>query len=281
MLYLFKLIEMYMKKLFMYLLLLAPFISQAQEDCKVPSYLDQISSFELTSCQYSEYNEYEFEYQDLKDKTTKLKKSGIYYRLKYDKREDDTKNVSGAYIRQNYFNAVLKAKGESLGINKDFFRFKHDNKTVYMLIQYAVDADEQGYLVHIIEESEMEQELELSIKDAIAKDGKIPLYGIFFDTDKSVIKPESEKELTTLVSYLKENPSVNIFIVGHTDNTGDLSHNLKLSKDRATAIVNYLVSKGISQSRLTADGVGPLCPVTTNKAEEGRKKNRRVEIVLK
>ena len=58
----------------MYLLLLAPFISQAQEDCKVPSYLDQISSFELTSCQYSEYNEYEFEYQDLKDKTTKLKK---------------------------------------------------------------------------------------------------------------------------------------------------------------------------------------------------------------
>lgn len=271
-----------MKKIIMYyMMFLIPVISTAQEDCKVPAYLDKISTFELSSCQYSEYNEYEFDYQDLKDKRIILKKGGNYYRLKYDKKEDDTKNVSGAYIRQNYFNAVLKAKGESLGINKDFFRFKHDNKTVYMLIQYAVDVDEQGYLVHIIEETNMEQELELSIKDAILKDGKIPLYGIFFDTDKSVIKPESDKELTTLVSYLKENPTVNIFIVGHTDNTGDLSHNLKLSKERATAVVNYLVSKGISQSRLTADGVGPLCPVTTNKDEEGRKKNRRVEIVLK
>ncbi|MCC6577911.1 MAG: OmpA family protein, partial [Flavobacteriales bacterium] len=67
----------------------------------------------------------------------------------------------------------------------------------------------------------------------------------------------------------------------HTDNTGDFAHNMKLSKDRAAAVVSYLVSKGISQSRLNADGVGPLCPVTTNKDEEGRKKNRRVEIVLK
>jgi outer membrane protein OmpA-like peptidoglycan-associated protein len=270
-----------MKKIIITMVLLIPLISIAQDNCKVPAYLDQISSFNLTACQYSEYNEYEFIYNDLKDKEARMKKSGNYYRLKYDKREDDTKNVSGAYIRQNYYNAVIKAKGENLGINKDFFRFRHDSKTVYMLIQYAVDADEQGYIVHIIEETDMTQEIELDIKDALAKNGKIPLYGIFFDTDKSVIKPESDKELSKLVAYLKENLIINIFVVGHTDNTGDLTHNMKLSKDRATAVVNYLVAKGISQSRLTADGVGPLCPVTSNNAEYGRKKNRRVEIVLK
>lgn len=270
-----------MRKIIITMMLLVPLLSIAQDDCKAPSYLDRISSFELTACQYSEFNEYEFDYQDLKDKTTKMRKGGNYYRLKYDKREDDTKNVSGAYIRENYYNAVIKAKGENLGVNKDFFRFRHDSKTVYMLIQNAVDVDEQGYIVHIIEETDMTQEIELDIKDALAKDGKIPLYGIFFDTDKSLIKPESDKELTKLVTYLKENPSVNIFVVGHTDNTGDFAHNLKLSKERAAAVVKYLVSNGINQSRLTSDGVGPLCPVTSSKVEDGRKKNRRVEIVLK
>lgn len=270
-----------MKKIIITMVLLMPLISLAQDDCKAPPYFDQISSFELTACQYSEYNEYEFVYNDLKDKDVRMKKGGNYYRLKYDKREDDTKNVSGAYIRENYYNAVIKAKGENLGVNKDFFRFRHDSKTVYMLIQNAVDVDEQGYIVHIIEETDMTQEIELDIKDALAKDGKIPLYGIFFDTDKSLIKPESDKELTKLVTYLKENPSVNIFVVGHTDNTGDFAHNLKLSKERAAAVVKYLVSNGINQSRLTSDGVGPLCPVTSSKVEDGRKKNRRVEIVLK
>ncbi|MCO5232652.1 MAG: OmpA family protein [Chitinophagales bacterium] len=270
-----------MKKIIIGMMLLIPLISIAQDDCKVPTYLDQISSFDLTACQYSEYNEYEFVYNDLKDNEVRMKKSGNYYRLKYDKRDDDIKNVSGAYIRLNYYNAVIKAKGENLGINKDFFRFRHDSKTVYLLIQNAVDADEQGFIIHIIEEVYMTQEIELDLKDALAKDGKIPLYGIFFDIDKSVIKPESDKELTKLVTYLKENPTINIFVVGHTDNTGDLTHNMKLSKDRAIAVVNYIVAKGISQSRLTADGVGPLCPVTSNKAEDGRKKNRRVEIVLK
>lgn len=260
---------------------LIPLFNWAQDNCKEPSYLNKIEGFELTSCQNSEYNDFEFSYFDLKDKNVTMKKGGVYYRLKYDKSETENRTVSGIYIRQNYLNAVMKVKGENLSRDKDFFKFKHDNKFIYMQIQYAVDSDEQGYIVHIIEESDMKQEVELSIKDAIVKDGKIPLYGIFFDTDKSVIKPESDKELTALVTYLKENPTTNIFIVGHTDNIGDFSHNLNLSKDRATAVVNYLVSKGISKSQLTAEGVGPLCPITTNKNESGKKKNRRVEIVLK
>lgn len=270
-----------MRNLTIAILLMVPLMIWAQDDCKEPSYLNKIEGFDLTSCKYSEFNEFEFSYYGLNGKYISMKKGGIYYRLKYDKSETDQRTVSGIYIRQNYLNAVLKVKGENLSQDNDMFKFKHDKKNIYMQIQYAVDANEQGYIVHIIEETDMTQEVVISIKDAITKDGKIPLYGIFFDTDKSVIKPESDKELTTLVTYLKENPTVNIYVVGHTDNTGDFAHNMKLSKDRAAAVVSYLVSKGISQSRLNADGVGPLCPVTTNKDEEGRKKNRRVEIVLK
>jgi len=270
-----------MKKLLISLLLLFPVLTRAQEDCAEPSYLNRIEGFDLASCKFSEFNEYEFQYYDLKGNYITMKKGGVYHRLNYTRNEDDTRNLSGAYIKQNYLNAVLKAKGENLSREKDVFKFRHEDKIIYMMIENAVDDDDRGYQVYIIEETEMKQEIELSIKEAMAQDGKMALYGIFFDTDKSVIKPESEKELALLVTYLNENPAVNLYVVGHTDNTGDFAHNLKLSKDRAASIVAYLVVKGIKQSRLSADGVGPLCPVTSNKQEEGRKKNRRVEIVLK
>ncbi len=272
-----------MKKIVIVILSIFPLFAWTQSDFKEPSYLNKIEGFDLNSksCQNSEYNEFQFDYFNPKGERIKIKKGGIYYHLTYVKNQTVQKAISGSYIKQNYLNAVLKVKGECLSRDKDMFKFKHENKNIYMQILEAADGDDRGYVVEIIEETDMKQEIELSIKDAIAKDGKIPLYGIVFDTDKSVIKPESDKELTVLLTYLKENSTVNIFVVGHTDNTGDFAHNMKLSKDRAAAVVSYLVSKGISQSRLNADGVGPLCPVTTNKDEEGRKKNRRVEIVLK
>ena len=75
-------------------------------------------------------------------------------------------------------------------------------------------------------------------------------------------------------------PSLNVFIVGHTDNTGTFEHNMKLSMDRATSVVNTLVAKhGIAAARLKAVGDGPTAPVASNDSEEGRAKNRRVELV--
>ena len=255
--------------------------SNAQSDCKEPEYLNRIDGFDIASCQYSEYNEYEFMFNNLQDKYTQLKKGGVYYRINYARNESHTRNVSGDYIRQNYLNAVLKAKGENLSINKQAFKFRHNNKMIYMMIDNAWDDDDRGYQVYIIEETEMTQEIELTIKDALANDGKIALYGIFFDTDKSVIKPESESELSSLTAFLTENVKANVFIVGHTDNTGDFTHNLNLSKARAKAVADYLISKGIDAKRLSSEGVGPLCPVSTNATELGKKKNRRVEVVLR
>jgi outer membrane protein OmpA-like peptidoglycan-associated protein len=128
----------------------------------------------------------------------------------------------------------------------------------------------------------MQQDIVINLEEALDRDGKVALYGILFDTDKSTIKPESENALQQIIDYLNEHPNVNIIVVGHTDMTGDFAHNMKLSKDRAEAVTDYLIKTGkIDSKRLTSDGVGPLCPVSTNDSEEGKTLNRRVEIVKK
>jgi OOP family OmpA-OmpF porin len=140
--------------------------------------------------------------------------------------------------------------------------------------------------IRIVEEKPMETDMVTInadlLKANLLKDGHMALYEIYFDTGKSEIKPESEKAISSVADYLKENPDVNVYIVGHTDNVGDYAMNQKLSKARGESVKTYLVSKyQISATRLTGDGAGPICPVTSNDTEEGRTLNRRVEIVKK
>jgi OmpA-OmpF porin, OOP family len=114
----------------------------------------------------------------------------------------------------------------------------------------------------------------------ISKMGHVSIYGIYFDTDKSVIKPESKQSIEEIAKLLNAQPSLKLHVVGHTDNVGTLPHNMTLSKQRAEAVVSALVTNHkIAASRLVANGVGPLAPVASNAAEEGRAKNRRVELV--
>ncbi len=137
-------------------------------------------------------------------------------------------------------------------------------------------------IVAIVEPKEMEIGLITAshIASELKAKGRIALYGIYFDFDKADIKPQSEPTIKEIARFLKENPNIRIYIVGHTDNVGTLEYNLNLSKRRAEAVVKELTTKyGITQDRLKAFGVGPLAPVATNDTEEGRAKNRRVEIV--
>jgi len=114
----------------------------------------------------------------------------------------------------------------------------------------------------------------------IGKSGHASIYGIYFDTNKSVIKPESKQAIEEIAKLLIAQPSLRLHVVGHTDNVGTLPSNMTLSKQRAEAVVGALVNEHrIVASRLIANGVGPLAPVASNAAEEGRAKNRRVELV--
>ncbi|HEY5536708.1 MAG TPA: OmpA family protein [Ignavibacteria bacterium] len=108
----------------------------------------------------------------------------------------------------------------------------------------------------------------------------VRLNNIFFDFNKSTLRPESYQELDRVVKLLKENLKIEIEISGHTDNVGTDDYNLNLSNERASSVVAYIVSKGISQNRITAKGYGKTNPVATNDTEEGRQLNRRVEFKI-
>ncbi len=120
-----------------------------------------------------------------------------------------------------------------------------------------------------------------SMKDDIQNTGKVVLDGIFFDFDKATLKPASDKTLGIIAGYLKKHKNKNFFVVGHTDNKGAITYNRTLSTERARTVVRHLVEKhGIEISRLQPFGVGPVSPLSSNLHEEGRSKNRRVELVL-
>ena len=108
----------------------------------------------------------------------------------------------------------------------------------------------------------------------------IRINNIFFETGKSVLKQESFFELDNLAKLLTDNPSMEIFIAGHTDNVGNEEYNNKLSKERAAAVVTYLTGKSIAASRLTSDGFGKAKPVADNNIEDAKALNRRVEFTI-
>jgi OmpA-OmpF porin, OOP family len=120
------------------------------------------------------------------------------------------------------------------------------------------------------------------MQKSLDRDGRVALYGIQFDFNKAEIKPDSAGTLGEIAKLLKANPTLKLYVVGHTDAVGAVAYNKDLSEKRAAAVVQWLVrQQGIAADRLVPAGVGPLAPVATNATEEGRAKNRRVELVVR
>lgn len=118
------------------------------------------------------------------------------------------------------------------------------------------------------------------VLEQLKQKGKASIYGILFDYDKAVIKPESKQSLDVIAQVLDKNKSLSLYVVGHTDDKGSAEYNLNLSKRRADAVVKALITNyGVAEQRLIPQGVGPYSPVATNKNELGRELNRRVELV--
>ena len=110
--------------------------------------------------------------------------------------------------------------------------------------------------------------------------GRVAVYGILFDFDKDTMRPDSKPQLDEIAKLLKGAPSLKVLVVGHTDTKGGMDHNRTLSERRARSVVEALVrDHGIERSRLTPLGVGMAAPVGSNRTEEGRALNRRVELV--
>ena len=204
-------------------------------------------------------------------------------------------NASGAYpsrleLFRNYENALKAAGGKMLHADGDrsfTYTITRPSGEYWGLVGCgAGSAAKCDRIQHkIVRVAAMEQSIVVSadqIRKSIADTGKVVFYGIYFDTDKAIIKPESEPTLAEMAKFLKANAQAKVFIVGHTDSQGALERNQKLSKERAAAVVKALAgSHGIAAERMVPEGVGPLAPIAANDAEAGRAKNRRVEMVLR
>jgi OmpA-OmpF porin, OOP family len=119
-----------------------------------------------------------------------------------------------------------------------------------------------------------------ALADSMSRTGHAAVYGIYFDTAKADIKPDSDAALKEIAKLLQQNVKLKLYVVGHTDNQGALESNMDLSMRRANAVIQSLTSKyGVAAVRLKALGDGPSAPVASNDSEDGRAKNRRVELV--
>jgi outer membrane protein OmpA-like peptidoglycan-associated protein len=188
-------------------------------------------------------------------------------------------------IARNYQNAVERVGGKKMydaGPGNDY-------DSTFLISKNGTDTwielNPIGtmYTLLIVEVQKMQQDVVANadaLKGGLADSGHVEVPGIFFDTAKSDIKPESGPAIDEIAKLLTNNPALKVGIVGHTDMVGDATANLKLSQARAQSVITDLVSRhGIAAARLVAFGAGPWAPVASNKTDDGRARNRRVELV--
>ncbi|NEX61947.1 OmpA family protein [Noviherbaspirillum galbum] len=235
-------------------------------------------NFFIDNSKYNDYNEVGFNL-----KNGEQVKGGKYWFVDYILKEG-ARQPSTVELVRNYENAFKKAGGGLV------YRESPED-VVYRMplggsgerwMKLHVDNDGYRYQIEVIDTGSMEQKVEFSadqMSDAIKKNGFVALNGIMFDTGRATIKPESEPLLKEVAALLKKEQSLKLSIEGHTDNVGDKKANLDLSKKRAESVIAYVTKAGIDPRRLKADGKGDTAPVADNRTEEGRAKNRRVELV--
>ncbi len=257
----------------------------SQEDAKGSQdhpLFNRMPNYRIMRYDAKEFNVYK-DFYDANGK--KITVEGKYFFYNYGVK-DGIKASSGPQVLRNYMNAVAKAGGQIIleqGCCNVFMKIKKKDRVIWVRVKAYADAG--SYQVWIIEEAAMKQDIVVDANAMLSDinyQGRVALYGIYFDFNKSEIKPESEVTLQEIANLLTKNPKLNLYVVGHTDNVGDYGYNMKLSLSRAEAVVHELDAKfSINKNRLTAAGVGPLCPVTTNDSEEGKARNRRVELIKK
>jgi OmpA-OmpF porin, OOP family len=200
------------------------------------------------------------------------------------------KQPSALQLIRNYQNAIKSIGGEVV-----YERLPRDNdggettlkataggKAVWVRVEPGIfSAPTQSYLLHFVERAALEQVVTGNkLLDELNAKGFITLY-INFDTNKSDLKPDSQPTLAEVAKALKASPGLNISVDGHTDNVGSAAANKTLSENRAKSVVRALTAQGIAAARLSAVGYGQEKPIADNRSEEGRAKNRRVELVKK
>lgn len=210
--------------------------------------------------------------------------SGPHWQVTYDIAGADGKrdrSVAAVEIVRNYEAEALRVGGtvHARTSNRLFFSVPREGGgTTYC----SLWASAGNYILGIVDEQPLQQSLTFGAEEmrrALAAEGRVAVYGILFDSDKATLRPESDAVLDEVVKLLAADAALRLEVQGHTDSTGPADRNRVLSRQRAEAVVSALTARGIAGARLTARGYGPDNPVADNTTEEGRQKNRRVELV--
>jgi outer membrane protein OmpA-like peptidoglycan-associated protein len=252
------------------------------EGSKDPELFTRMPNYYIAEYKDEDFAKFDFWLSGEKYESVEGRHLQLYYVLK----ENVPQTNSGLQITRNYINALKKIGGQLVkefedgGTNYAVIKLVKGGKEVWAQV---VSGGGGNYNLDIIQKQTMSQDVVAdanSMLNSIKETGKVALYGIYFDSGKSVLKPESTAALTEIAKLMKSDPSLKVYVVGHTDNAGAFDANMKLSMDRASAVVSALTSQyTVNAASLKACGNGPTSPVATNDTEEGKALNRRVELV--
>ncbi|MDD5562785.1 MAG: OmpA family protein [Thermoanaerobaculaceae bacterium] len=256
----------------------APPLQKDTAGCKDHPLFTRMPTYWIHHCSAKEFDAHDF----ILGKGKKERVEGRLWTISYYPQATATSKPSELQILRNFEAAVARAGGASVFADKgrETFRLNAEGKEIWV----DLTAEFTGkYGLAIVERAAMAQDIVADAK-AFANDlnttGHAAVYGIYFDTNKAEIKAESAQAIGEIAKLLQADPGLKLFVVGHTDGTGGVESNLKLSQERAQAVIEALVSgHGVAAARLRPFGNGPFAPVATNATEEGRAKNRRVELV--
>lgn len=224
------------------------------------------------------FDKFTFRVQDGED-SKEIEVRGARHSVVYGINENATM-ASDRDIHENYRHVVETLGGQVLYRDDRNMsaRLEHNGRTVWLNVYSQQDQIQ----LDVIEEKPFEASIKApeasAMKAALDKDGRIALY-VNFDFNKATLKPDAAPVVAQVVKLLKDNPGLKLEIGGHTDNIGGRDYNMKLSAQRAAAIVSAIVAQGVPADRLRAVGYGLDKPVADNDKDEGRAKNRRVELV--
>ena len=273
-------------------LFLSPLISLAQEDeeevlYKDTPYFSGMPNFKIIEVTDVEFDSYNF--FNSKNCTTV---EGVKYFRGYTLKEG-AKQTSELQISRNYANAIKSMGGsivfegvcegadcaENCGYQMVVGKITKNNNEMWIEV-CPFNGGGDYYLTLIVKE-EMKQDVTVdAMLESLNRDGFVALY-INFDFGKATIKPESQIIIDQIVELLISNPDLKLSVEGHTDNIGNAKSNKTLSEERAKAVISAIVAQKIDLKRLSSVGHGQDKPIADNKTEEGRAKNRRVELVKK
>lgn len=249
-----------------------------QRDCNDHPLFTRMPTYWIHHCSEKEFDARDF----IVGKDKKERVEGRLWGISYYPQATSKSRPSELQILKNFEAAAQKLGGSVVWSDKsrETIRLTKDGKDYWV----EVTADFTGkYGLWIMEKKGMKQDI-LANADALLNDlknsGHATVNGIYFDTGKSDLKPESEQAIAEVGKLLKLDSGLKLYVVGHTDNVGGLESNMTLSQDRAAAVMQALIKvHGVAASRLKAFGNGPYAPVSTNETDEGKAKNRRVELV--